>query len=183
MDLKQKLSFETADSENIYLYSEGFFWKAYERSAIKFIQTITAYQVNPRFCEVVNMEVMSLGFPDAVLPKILENLEYEKIDEKRLVIHSVPLGDEKFMAEKSQYISKMMSELKKETARESGPVQKEPDVSPGPGTVAFIRYSWGDLDRLYDFPVVVKKSIREFAGLALLLLFFLWIVYKLRREK
>ncbi|WP_288208219.1 hypothetical protein [uncultured Parabacteroides sp.] len=128
MDLRQKLALETADSKNIYLYREGLFWKAYERSAIKFIQTITAYQVNTRFCKVVNMEVISLGFPDAVLPKILENREYEKIDEKRLAIHSVLLGDEKFMAAKSQYISKMMSDLKKETAQESGLVPKEPDV-------------------------------------------------------
>ena len=102
MDLRQKLALETADSKNIYLYREGLFWKAYERSAIKFIQTITAYQVNTRFCKVVNMEVISLGFPDAVLPKILENREYEKIDEKRLAIHSVLLGDEKFMAARSQ---------------------------------------------------------------------------------
>ena len=128
MDLKQKLALETADSTNIYLYREGLFWKAYERSAIKFIQTITVYQVNTRFCKVVDMEVISLGFPDAVLPKILEDREYEQPDEKRLIIRSVLLGDEEFAMEKSRYISKMMQALKKETLQETVPVRKEPDA-------------------------------------------------------
>ena len=35
MDLKQKLALETAESIYIYLYREGLFWKAYERSAIR----------------------------------------------------------------------------------------------------------------------------------------------------
>lgn len=117
MDLKQKLALETAESTYIYLYREGLFWKAYERSAIKFIQTITVYQVNTRFCKVVNMEVISLGFPDAVLPKILEDREYEQPDEKRLVIRSVLLGDEEFAMEKSRYISKTMQALKRKHCR------------------------------------------------------------------
>lgn len=128
MDLKQKLALETAESTHIYLYREGLFWKAYERSAIKFIQTITAYQVNTRFCKVVNMEVISLGFPDAVLPKILENREYDKIDEKQLAIRSVLLGDEEFATEKGRYISNMMQALKKEVLPETAPVRKEPDA-------------------------------------------------------
>lgn len=128
MDLKQKLALETADSTHIYLYREGLFWKAYERSAIKFIQTITAYQVNTRFCKVVNMEVISLGFPDTVLPGILENREYEKLDEKRLAIRSVLLGDEEFAAEKSQYVSTMMQTLKKEALQEAAPVRKYSDI-------------------------------------------------------
>lgn len=128
MDLKQKLALETAESNNIYLYREGLFWKAYERSAIKFIQTITAYQVNTRFCKVVNMEVISLGFPDTVLPGILENREYEKIDEKRLAIRSVLLGDEVFATEKSRYISNMMQALKKDALQETVPARKEPDA-------------------------------------------------------
>ncbi len=128
MDLKQKLALETAGSTHIYLYREGLFWKAYERSTIKFIQTITVYQVNTRFCKVVNMEVISLGFPDAVLPKILENREYEQPDEKRLVIRSVLLGDEEFATEKDRYISKMMQALKKEALQETVPIRKEPDA-------------------------------------------------------
>lgn len=128
MDLKQKLALETAGSTHIYLYREGLFWKAYERSAIKFIQTITVYQVNTRFCKVVNMEVISLGFPDVVLPKILENREYEQPDEKRLVIRSVLLGDEEFATEKSRYISKMMQALKKEALQETVPIRKELDA-------------------------------------------------------
>lgn len=128
MDLKQKLALETAGSTHIYLYREGLFWKAYERSAIKFIQTITVYQVNTRFCKVVNMEVISLGFPDAVLPKILENREYEQPDEKRLVIRSVLLGDEEFATEKDRYISKMMQALKNGALQEAVPVRKTPDA-------------------------------------------------------
>lgn len=128
MDLKQKLALETAESNNIYLYREGLFWKAYERSAIKFIQTITAYQVNTRFCKVVNMEVISLGFPDAVLPKILENREYDKIDEKQLAIRSVLLGDEEFATAKNQCISSIMPVSRQAVPLKNSPVRMESDA-------------------------------------------------------
>ena len=128
MDLKQKLALETAESTYIYLYREGLFWKAYERSAIKFMQTITAYQVNTRFCKVVNMEVISLGFPDAVLPKILENREYDKIDEKQLAIRSVLLGDEEFVTAKSQCVSSIMPVSKQVVPLKTSPVRIEADA-------------------------------------------------------
>lgn len=128
MDLKQKLALETADSTNIYLYREGLFWKAYERSAIKFVQTITAYQINTRFCKVAGMEVISLGFPDTVLPKILENREYEKPNEKQVAIRSVLLGDEEFAAEKNRYLSNSMQPFEKEASQEAVAISKESDV-------------------------------------------------------
>lgn len=127
MDLKQKLALEIADSENIYLYREGLFWKAYERSAIKFVQTITAYQVNTRYCKAVKMDVISLGFPDTVLSKVLENNTYEQTDEKQIILRSVILEEEEFQTAKSKYVCKTLPETDK--SEEEGKQVVDPGIS------------------------------------------------------
>ncbi|UYI64353.1 hypothetical protein [Bacteroides ovatus] len=59
----QILSTESVNTSNIYLYREGIFYKAYERSAYAFVTGVQKFMVKKKFVKCANQEVVSIGFP------------------------------------------------------------------------------------------------------------------------
>lgn len=65
MILKEKLSIDASARPNeIILFAEGTFLKAYERSAWLFCHLVRPYSVRKRFVKVIGDDVVSLGFPN-----------------------------------------------------------------------------------------------------------------------
>ena len=88
MKIEDNLKKEDQNKDKIYLYAEGIFWKAYERSAFLFFKNLKSYNVKTRFYKKVNRDVKYLGFPMSSLNKII-NDNYtvnEIVPEKELSI-------------------------------------------------------------------------------------------------
>lgn len=62
------LSTERNNTSHIYLYREGIFYKAYERSAYAFVTTVQQFMVKKKFFKCTNCEVVSIGFPSGPVP-------------------------------------------------------------------------------------------------------------------
>ncbi len=88
---------EAPGSPDIYLHREGLFWKAYEYSAYKFIHTVRAYHPQKKWMKGLARDIVSLGFPDSVLPELLRGKTAEQADEKKWIIRTTePAGEEEF---------------------------------------------------------------------------------------
>ena len=68
MTIQEKLTLQSNDCKNCYLFKEGMFYKVYNEGAFMF-QEISKYKVNAKYLKVVNTTVYSMGFPQSVLNK------------------------------------------------------------------------------------------------------------------
>lgn len=81
MTFKEIISREESNEDSIYLYREGMFMKAYERSAFFAHTLIHEFKLSKRYIKTVNMDVISLGFPEQTVPKWLNGYVYEYVQE------------------------------------------------------------------------------------------------------
>ncbi|MDR0833694.1 MAG: hypothetical protein LBN93_05840 [Candidatus Symbiothrix sp.] len=72
MTMPEIVAREAVNTNRIYLYKEGSFWKAYEYSAYLFVIYIKMYQTKTKFLQNVGMQIVSIGFPDIALSKLLD---------------------------------------------------------------------------------------------------------------
>ena len=81
MTFKEIISREDANNDCVWLYREGIFMKAYEHSAF-FVHTyIKDFKLSKRYIKAVNMDVVSLGFPENTLPKWLNGYVYDYVSD------------------------------------------------------------------------------------------------------
>lgn len=73
MLLREKIVREQAN--RIQFYREGLFWKLYNRSAFNFSMLVKPYAVKKKYFKELKEEIVSIGFPDAILKEILEKLK------------------------------------------------------------------------------------------------------------
>lgn len=76
--IKEILHAESGNTSRIYLYREGLFLKAYERSAYLWTRDVCRYEVKSRYVKSAGAEVMSIGFPASVLEQKLAGRGYAK---------------------------------------------------------------------------------------------------------
>ena len=78
---------EKIDSEEIILYPEGIFYRAYGYSALRFIRHVRPYQVKKRYYKKLGRELCYIGFPQSA-PVALPEEDYrtEKTEEGTVVI-------------------------------------------------------------------------------------------------
>ena len=69
MTQQEILGREDAGSNEIHLYLEGIFWKAYEYSAYRFTFGICAFMVKKKFIRTLSRDMVSIGFPMDSLKK------------------------------------------------------------------------------------------------------------------
>lgn len=67
MTLKEITTREKENNSCIFLYKEGIFWKAYEKSAYAFCVSYQNYKPTRKLIKSIGEEVVSIGFPVAVL--------------------------------------------------------------------------------------------------------------------
>lgn len=82
------MKIEQANIDKIYLYREGGFWKAYERSAYMFYRHIRKYLVQKKYVKSVDSYVVYLGFPDSKVSDLTRDYTVTVPDEKQLVVSS-----------------------------------------------------------------------------------------------
>lgn len=70
----------------MYLYKEGFFWKAYQYSAYRVNRRQPGFKLTKKYVKTVSCEVISLGFPDETLHRIFSDEEIVYINEKLIGI-------------------------------------------------------------------------------------------------
>lgn len=72
MNINEVITLESTNADKIYLLKEGFFWRAYERSAFRFVKHIRPYQVIKKQFKKVKMDVCFIGFPENMLEEMLK---------------------------------------------------------------------------------------------------------------
>ncbi len=81
MTFKEIILREEQNEDSIWLYREGMFMKAYERSAFFAHTLINEFKLSNRYIKTVNMDVISLGFPEQTVPKWLNGYVYEYVQD------------------------------------------------------------------------------------------------------
>lgn len=84
--LKEIITEESSNTHYVYLYREGIFYKAYDRSAYAWSKYICSYEVKHRYIKSIGAEVLSIGFPVKSLESKLEGHQYEINDERKVVV-------------------------------------------------------------------------------------------------
>ena len=79
MTYKEIIERENENMDAVWLYREGLFMKAYERSAFFVHMYIHEFKLSKRYVKTVNMDVVSLGFPEQTVPKWLNGYVYEYV--------------------------------------------------------------------------------------------------------
>lgn len=103
MNSKQLVEVESNNKQQIYLYREGLFWKAYERSAYAFCLMYRNYKPTKKYVKVVATELISIGFPTKVLPNLVPEASLNHISETEVVIKlEQPIDEVQFIEWKNQ---------------------------------------------------------------------------------
>lgn len=92
MTQKEILDLEQENTDSIFLYLEGSFYKAYERSAFAFSTRVKEFRLLRKESKTLGRDILYLGFPQTSLEKVLSNCMVQRIDEKRMrVVLSYPI--------------------------------------------------------------------------------------------
>ena len=90
MTQREILAHESAESNEIHLYQEGMFWKAYEYSAYRFTFGICAFSPKKKFIKAIGRDMVSIGFPKDSLKKHAALFDLVSESEKACTI--IPKG-------------------------------------------------------------------------------------------
>jgi hypothetical protein len=75
MTIRRIIEVECENTDRIYLYREGLFMKAYNRSAFLFLRYGKNYEAFRKFFKSAGGEVAMLGFPSKILPDLFSDGE------------------------------------------------------------------------------------------------------------
>lgn len=78
MKIADIYNIETGNDSQILLFQEGLFYRAYERSALRFIENVADFHVLKRTYKVINHDMVFVGFPSANLSRLLQAKELPK---------------------------------------------------------------------------------------------------------
>lgn len=79
MTFKEILDREDSNTDSIWLYREGIFMKAYDRSAFFVHTLVQPFKLSRRYIKTVNRDVISLGFPEQTLSKWMRGYVSENV--------------------------------------------------------------------------------------------------------
>ncbi len=97
--IKERVEREQSNIDKIYLYREGIFYRAYERSAYLWINHICKYEIKKRYVKTVGKVIVYLGFPMSVLESKLVNHSYKEESEYVVIEldESAKVNDESYI--------------------------------------------------------------------------------------
>ena len=93
MTQKEIIEREEGNTSFIWLYLEGTFWKAYERSAYAFHSRVKEFRVLRKESKTLGRDILYLGFPQTAFERNTASLLLKSIDEKT-VYATLPMYDE-----------------------------------------------------------------------------------------
>lgn len=86
MTYAQILAVESLNTNEITLYYEGAFWKAYERSAFLVCEHFEKFRVSKKTVKYLNgAEIVSIGFPSVTLERLFSKYKRAVDNERRIV--------------------------------------------------------------------------------------------------
>lgn len=96
---KEIISREEANRNSVWLYLEGSFYKAYERSAFAFCTRIREYRLLRKESKTLGRDILYVGFPMSALDKTLSNQMVRSVDDTTLeVVLSYPINEDEYLA-------------------------------------------------------------------------------------
>lgn len=95
MTSKEIFESEQDNTEQIRLYAEGLFWKAYERSAYACCTQLRAFKATKRYIKAMDGEIVSIGFPKTSLSTLAGEEQLISCDDKNVVLRCKEAIDEK----------------------------------------------------------------------------------------
>ena len=94
---KEIIDREQTNTDSVWLYLEGSFYKAYERSAFAFCTRIKDYKVLRKESKTLGRDILYVGFPMTALDRTLGNAMTRKVDEVVIdVMLSYPINENEF---------------------------------------------------------------------------------------
>jgi len=69
MSIQEILKAEEQNKDEIYLYRQGLFLKAFQSSAMRFEKRLKPYQISVKRSQKLNVNIFSLGFPASQWPR------------------------------------------------------------------------------------------------------------------
>ena len=92
MKIEEILKYEAANRNSIYLFKEGIFLRAYEQSAMRFVEYIADFHVFKKHFKIVNADVCYLGFPYKSFSALFEKKGIANFSEtsKFVVVNGCP---------------------------------------------------------------------------------------------
>lgn len=146
MTLKEKIEHENPNQ--IHLYREGMFWKAYNQSAFHFFRLIKPYLVKKRYVKELKTEIVSMGFPHSILDDMLERLESVSVSTEKgekeicICLQAPQTGYE-------EWFQQFEVEEKSDSPNRVGSPVPEPDIHITKGIIQALR----------DFPIMQKTPL------------------------
>lgn len=99
MTQKEILDREADNTGSIWLYLEGSFYKAYERSAFAFCTRIREYKTLRKESKTLGRDILYVGFPMTSLERTLSQQMAVQVDDRTIrVVLSYPISDKDFMS-------------------------------------------------------------------------------------
>lgn len=94
---KEIIDREQTNTDSVWLYLEGSFYKAYERSAFAFCTRIKDYKVLRKESKTLGRDILYVGFPMTALDRTLGNAMTRRVDEVVIdVMLSYPINENEF---------------------------------------------------------------------------------------
>jgi hypothetical protein len=72
MGVKEKIAQELNNENSIYLLKEGIFWRAYNQSAMRFVNNLKPLKIIRKYIKKVKQDIFYCGFPESSLADIRE---------------------------------------------------------------------------------------------------------------
>ncbi len=82
MKIKTILEYELKNNNDIFLFQEGCFLRAYNRSAMRFVKEIKQMKILQKYIKCMNETIFYCGFPVSQLIKIKELIKEKKLKTK-----------------------------------------------------------------------------------------------------
>lgn len=130
MTVKEIKKSEEGNDGNVILHREGMFLRAYERSAMLFVENVAKFQLQRKYFKSIDSELVYLGFPAQNLKVLLEKSGVEReydADNDTIVLCGFP-SESNFEEWKSSIPNKETQKQKqKELMRENVDMTGMPD--------------------------------------------------------
>ncbi len=106
MKIKDILVREDQNSEKIFLFREGYFFRAYNRSAMRFSQNVKSVKILKKYIKYLETDIFYCGVPKNCVEEIKRISEKNgwgsDVSEDLVVIFGVPVLEEDFEGWKAQ---------------------------------------------------------------------------------